>query len=63
MCVCMFVCMFVCLFGIISRTAGWIWIYFFLFEHYGPRLRHGHHGLLKNGLETTKKLENVLKNA
>ena len=55
--------MCVCLSTLISRTAGWILIIFFLFEHYGPRLRHGHHGLLKNGLETTEKWENVPKNA
>ena len=34
-----------------------------LYEHYEPRRTHGLHGLSKNGLETTEKLENVLKNA
>ena len=29
-------------------------------KHYGYRRTHGLHGLSKNGLETTEKLENVL---
>ena len=65
MCACVYICMYVCIYltALISRTAGWIFIIFFLYEHYGSRRTHGLHGLSKNGLETTKKLENVLKNA
>ena len=55
MCFCLFVCLFV---------NGWMdFDKKNLFEHYGTRLRHGHHRLLKNGPEATEKWENVLKNA
>ena len=52
---CLFVCGFVCLFVRDNLENGWMDFDIFVFEHYGPRLRHGHHRLLKNGLKTTEK--------
>ena len=57
------ICVYICVFYRTDLENGWMDFHnFFLYEHYGSRRTHGLHGLSKNGLETTEKLENMLKN-
>ena len=57
-----FTCLSVCVFVRDNLENGWMdFDNFFLFQHYGPRLRHGHHGLLKTGWKLLKSGEMCLK--